>query len=85
MMRLHDNHEQAHYNEVIVDTATYAANLPASLAAIFILDTSDAEAAQHARQVHEGFLRANPTLTASDVPLLRLRLHDLHTPFVIAS
>ena len=68
---------------VIVDSATYASHLPHSLLAVFILDTSDAEAVQHARQVHRGFLAANPSLTVEDVPLLRLRLNRHSAPFSV--
>lgn len=68
---------------VVVDTATYASNLPHSLAAVFILDGSNAQATQAAREVHTDFLAAYPTLTADDVPLLRLRLSDPETPFSV--
>lgn len=66
---------------VIVDTATYASNLPGSLRAVFFLDSSDGEAVQHARDVHAGYLAEYPELTAERVPLLRLSLRNPTRPF----
>ena len=71
--------EQPHYNEVIVDTATYAANLPHSLEAVFYLADSDSDAVQHARAVHQGFLAEYPD--QAGVPLLRLDMRALNAPF----
>ena len=68
-----------------MDTATYADNLPDSLRAVFYLDSSDAEAVQHAHEVHAGFLAAYPQLSADDVPLLRLSLHNRRTPFTVVA
>ena len=66
-----------HVCAVIVDTQTYAAHLPASLFAVFILDSSDAAAVQHARAVHSAFLARYPQISPVDMPLVRLSLLPL--------
>ena len=68
------------YNEILVDTATYVANLPHSLEAIFYLSTSSSQDEQHARLVHSTFLAATG-MTPSAVPLLRLALNNHAAPF----
>ena len=68
---------------VIVDTQTYADNLPASLLAIFVLDFSDGEAINHAREVHAGYLREYPHIDPAQVPLVRLSLRNTVRPFTV--
>jgi hypothetical protein len=74
-----------------VDSATYVQNLPNSLAAVFVLDNvahsagDGAQALHNARRVHESFLAHYPWLTAADVPLLGLSLHNGDAPFRVIS
>ena len=62
-----------------MDTATYVAQLPWSLEAVFTYGR-DAEDYHLARETHRQFL-AEYGLTARDVPLLRFSISNHDAPF----
>ena len=81
--RLHDrtgycNEDDCDYNEIVLRADYWRSRLPKIIEAIFFPIHKAGE--RRARNVHAAFLRAFG-LTAIDVPLLRLDLSHLNTPF----
>lgn len=78
MLRAHTfGQGNKNYNEVILSTAHYVANLPHSLEAMFVTSRNDAET----RQAHALFLTTYG-YTASQFPLVLLNIRDTAAPFI---
>ena len=77
---------------MVIDQASYTSHLPGSILAVFfIAGAHDCRSSNHwvrsrdrceayARRAHAGIL-SHFGLAASDLPLMRLDLHDWQTPF----
>lgn len=83
MLRHHLLHRVGQYNEVVVDTTSYARNLPGSLLAVFFLSQSvggSGESEWKARDVHRRFHDRFPD---ARVPLVRLDVTSEREAFVV--
>ena len=79
MLRHHRVHKTS-YNEVVINVAQFASQLPHSVAAVFVTRGASSSLRMLARQVHAAFYAAYPSLEVGEVPLVVLDVHNREHP-----